>query len=134
MAVDPHQIEKLLLQIIEAKDKLTDTKAILKHYKMESDRLTQLKQAKKELQDQINEEKDRIEDEFYSDETYETASNDEKTYKNQIKELTSELKQVMAQVDTDQQMSTYSYNIKGEKIKMQVERVAKVYLNGKEEK
>ena len=128
------EIEKLLLKLLEIKEKLADSKAILKHYKIQSDRLTQLKQAKKELQEQIREETDRIEDEFYQEADFEKAKNDELTYKNQIKELSSELKQTMAQVDTSEQLSTYNYNIKGEKVKMQVERVAKVYLNGKEEK
>lgn len=128
------EIEKLLLQLMEIKDKLANSKAILKHYKIQSDLLAQLKQAKKEIQEQINDEKDRIEGEFYNDADFEKAKNDELTYKNEIKEKSGELKQKMAQVDTDEQLSTYNYNIKGEKIKMQVERVAKVYINGKEEK
>ena len=40
----------------------------------------------------------------------------------------------MAQVNKDQDLSTYEYNIKGEPLKMQVERVVRVYINGKEEK
>ena len=128
------EIEKLLLKLLQIKEKLANAKAVLKHYKIQSDQLSQLKQAKKELQEQINDEKDRIENEYYADADYEKAKNDELTHKNEIKELNGELKVMMAQVDTDQQLSTYSYNIKGEKIKLQVERVAKVYLNGKEER
>lgn len=134
MTLKPNQIEKLLQELIGIKEKLADAKAILKHYKMQSVRLSELKKAKKELGEQIDEEKDRIESEFYEDKDYEQSKNDELTYKNQIKEKNTELRHAMAQVNVDQQLSTYEYNIQGEPIKMQVERVVKVYLNGKEEK
>ena len=134
MTPTPNQIEKLLEIILQKKSKLEDAKAILKHYKLKSDKLTDLMKVKKELAEQIAEEKDRLENEFYEDKDYETAKNDELTYKNQIREKTAELKQVMAEVDVNQKVSTYDYNIKGEKLKMQVERTVKVYLNGKEEK
>ena len=134
MALKPNQVEKLLVELAEIKDKLADAKAILKDYKVKSDRLSQLKKAKKELAEQIDEEKDRIESDFYEDKDYEQSKNDELTYKNQIKEKSSELREAMAQVNVDQQLSTYEYNVKGEPIKMQVERVVKVYLNGREQK
>jgi len=56
------------------------------------------------------------------------------TLKNQIKEKNAHLRKAMAQVNKDQDLSTYEYNIKGEPLKMQVERVVRVYINGKEEK
>lgn len=134
MTPKPNQIEKLLVEIHEIKDKLEDAKAILKDFKIRSERLTELKKAKKELTEQMEEEKERIENEFYEDKDYEQSKNDELTYKNQIKEKSAELRQAMAQVNTDQQLSTYEYNIKGEPLKMQVERVVKVYINGREQK
>lgn len=134
MTVKPNQIEKLLLELMRIKDKLQDARVILKDFKVRSERLTELKKAKKELWEQIGEEKERIESEFYEDKDYEQSKNDELTYKNQIKEKSGELRQVMAQVNVDQQLSTYEYNIKGEPLKMQVERVVKVYINGREEK
>lgn len=134
MSVQPNQIETLLQALMKKKDKLDDAKAVLKHYKIRSERLTDLMKAKKELSEQIKDEKDRIENEHYEDKDYEQAKNDELTLKNEIKEKSAELRQVMAQVDTDQSVSTYDYNIKGEKVKMQVERNVKVYINGKEER
>jgi hypothetical protein len=132
--IRPNQIEKLLVELITIKEKLANAKEILKSYKVKSDRLTEFQKAKKELMEQISEEKDRIEDEFYSSKDYETSRNDELTYKNQIREKNAELRELMAKVNTDQQLSTYDYNIKGEPLKVQVERVVKVYINGKEEK
>ena len=134
MSVQPNQIEKILVKIVEIKEKLADSRAILKSYKINSDVLKQLKAAKKDLQQQINDEIERIEDEHYSDKTYEDARNKELTEKNELKEANAELREALGKVNTDQQLSTYSYNIKGEKLKVQVERVAKVYINGKEEK
>ncbi|MBU0728037.1 hypothetical protein KKA95_05115 [Patescibacteria group bacterium] len=132
--IKPNQIEKLLQELVEMKDKLVNAKEMLKSFKIKSDRLTDLQKAKKQLLEQIGEEKDRIEDEHYADKDYEQSRNDELTYKNQIREKSAELRQLMSKVDTDKQLSTYDYNIKGEKLKMQVERVVKVYINGKEEK
>ena len=134
MAVQANQIEKTLSEMVKMKQKLEDAKIVLKSYKVKSPALDDLKKAKKELQDQINDEKDRIESEYYEDKDYEVARNDELTYKNQIKEKSAELRQLMAQVNTDQQVSSYDYNIDGEKLKMQVERSVKLYINGKEER
>lgn len=132
--VKPGQIEKKLVEVVGVKEKLLDAKEILKSYKIKSERLTDLVKAKKDISDQVSEEKDRIENEFYEDKDFEQAKNDELTYKNKLKEKNSELRELMSTINIDQQISTYDYNIKGEKLKMQVERVVKVYINGKEEK
>ncbi|MBN2087804.1 hypothetical protein JW758_05640 [Candidatus Peregrinibacteria bacterium] len=132
--VKPGQIEKKLVELMELKEKMLDTKEILKSFKVKSERLTDLVKAKKDISEQVAEEKDRIENEFYEDNDYEKAKNDELTLKNQIKEKNSELREMMKTVEVEKQLLSYDYNIKGEKVKMQVERVVKVYLNGKEEK
>jgi len=134
MSVKPNQIENLLTSLVEMKDKLLNAKAILKGYKITSDRLSQLKVAKKDISMQIQEETKRIEEEMLADKDYEQAKQDEKKYKNSIAEKNGELRELMSQVNIDQTLSTYNYNIKGEELKMQVERVVKVYINGKEEK
>jgi len=128
------KLENLLVQLHELKDKLFLTKTTLKEYKIKSDRLTQLISARKEMNEQIKEEKDRIEDEFYEDPTYETAKNDELTYKNQVKEKTGEIKQATATMNPDQTLFTIDYNVKGEQYKLQIERAPRVYINGKEQK
>jgi len=132
--IKPNQIEKMLVELMEIKDKLQNAREILRGYKITSEKLTQLKRAKKELYQQIEEEKKNIEDGFLDDKDYETAANDELTLKNQIKEKNAELRQTMTQVNRNQDLSTYDYNIKGEQVKMQVQRIVKVYINGKEQK
>ncbi len=130
----PNQIENLLVELVGLKEKMADAKAVLRGYKVQSERLTQLKRAKKDLGAQIEEEKKGIEDEFLENKDYEQAANDELTLKNDMKEKNAELRQVMAQINRDQDLSTYDYNIKGESMKMQVQRVVKVFINGKEER
>lgn len=130
----PNQIEKMLVELMELKDKMANTKAVLRGYKVTSERLTQLKRAKKDLNEQLEEEKKNIEDGFLEDKDYENASNDELDLKNKMKEKNAELRKLMAEVNKGQDLSTYDYNIKGEPLKVQVERVVKVYINGKEER
>ncbi len=130
----PNQIENLLVELMELKDKLMDAKTVLRGYKVRSERLTQLKRAKKDLGEQMEEEKKNIEDEFLEDTDYETAHNDEIEYKNKIKDKSTDLRELMAQVNKGQDLSTYDYNIKGEPTKVQVQRVVKVFINGKEER
>jgi len=130
----PNQIENLLIELMELKEKLVDAKATLCGYKITSERLTQLKRAKKDLNAQIEEEKKTTEDDFLEDKDYEQANNDELTLKNQIKEKNSDLRQLMAQLNRNQDLSTYDYNIKGEPLKIQVQRVVKIFINGREER
>ena len=130
----PNQIENLLVELSELKEKMTDAKAILRGFKVKSERLTQLKRAKKDLGEQMEEEKKNIEDEFLEDTDYEQAHNDELEHKNKIKDKSTELREVMTKVNKGQDLSTYEYNIKGEPMKLQVQRVVKVFINGKEEK
>ncbi len=125
---------KIESELSELKEKLLDAKAVLKGYKIESERLTQLSRAKKQMTGEISEEKKKIEDAFMEDKDFAQAKDDELQYKSGLREKTAELRKLMTQVNPAQQLATYEYNIKGEPVKMQVERVAKIYLNGKEQK
>lgn len=133
-SVKPNEIEKKLVELSELQDRLENAKAILKHYKIKSERLTQLKQAKKELNQQIDDEKKLIEDEFLEDSDYENARNTELTTKNEIKEKNAELRQVMERANPNDQLATYDYNIKNVPVKLQLERRVTIYINGKEAK
>ena len=130
----PNEIENILVDLIGLKEKLQDSRATLRSFKVKSDRLTQLKQAKKNLNEQIEDERKNIEDEFLEDTDYETAYNDEIEYKNKIKDKNTELRELMTRVNKGQDLSNYDYNIKGEPIKLQVQRVVKVFINGREER
>lgn len=134
MTAKVNQVENLLVDLMDLKEKLKDAKEILKDFKVKSDKLTQLTKAKKEMTAQIEEEKRRIEEDLREDKDYEQSKQDELKYKNAITEKNADIKEVMREMNKDQQLSTYDYNIKGEMIKMHVERYVKLYLNGREEK
>ncbi|MBI5412378.1 hypothetical protein HZA43_04395 [Candidatus Peregrinibacteria bacterium] len=130
----PNQVEKMLVELIELKEKLQGAKAILRHYKVTSDELTRLRQAYADLKEKIQDEKNRIENQFLEEKDYEEAYNDDLLYKGQIKEKNAHLRQAMAQINPTENLSTYDYNIKGEMLKLQVQRTVKVYINGREER
>lgn len=132
--LQPFQIEKLLTEIVSIKEDQLNTKALLKHYKISSDNLSRLQNAKKDLQAQIEEEKRQIEENYFADEDYKKAIEDEMKQKIHLREKNTQLKELLAKVRTNEELSTYNYNINGENIKMQVEKSLKVYLNGKEAK
>ena len=123
-------IDLILEQLFTIKEKLADSKAILKNYKVQSEKLTQLKLVKKELAEKIKEETDSIENEFYNDVDYEKAKNDELTFKNQIKEKTSELKTTLAVKYKTSDLITDSRLVKGQQLKLQLEFAPTVYVNG----
>lgn len=134
MAVSQVTIEKLLSDLLAIKEKIADNKAILKHYKVQSEQLAQLKNAYKELKRQIDDEKKRIEEEFFLDVDYEQAKKDELTYSSELKEKVGELKTVLSQVERTEDLVSLEYNINNEPMKVQLERIMKVYVNGNEQK
>lgn len=128
------QLEKLLLQLLKLKKKIDDNKAILKSYKIKSDRLTQLTAAKKDLQVQIEEEKNRIEEELMEDVDYAEAKKDEKELKVELAETNADIKEILNDVKMQTLTASYDYTIDGEPVKVQVEKFVKFFLNGKEQK
>lgn len=132
--VKPGQIERTLLELADLEEKIQGAKDILRHFKIKSDRLDQLKTAHKELKEQIDEEKNRIEQGFLEDADYEQAMNESLDLKPKIKDKKTQLRELMASANKNQELSTHEFNVKGEPVKIQVQRVVKVYINGKEQK
>ena len=128
------KLEKQLLELLRVKKKLDDYKALLKNYKIKSDRLTQLVAAKKDLQMQIEEEKNRIENELMEDNDYADAKKKEKEAKIEIKEANSDIRETLTEIKMNTLTASYDYMIEGEQLKVQVEKFVKFYLNGKEQK
>lgn len=128
------QLEKLLLQLLQVKKKTDDNKALLKSYKIKSDRLTQLVAAKKDVQAQIEEEKNRIEEELMEDTDYAEAKKTEKELKVELTEVNADIKEILNDVKMQTLTASYDYTIDGAPVKLQVEKFVKFYLNGKEQK
>ena len=127
-------VENLLVELTRLQDKIFLDKTVLEDYKIKSDRLTQLTSARKEMSEQIKEEKNRIENEFYQDEVYEKVKNDSRTHKNEVKKKISEIKQATMTMNPEQTIFTIDYNVRGEQLKLQIERRPSLYINGKEQK
>lgn len=125
------QIDSILNALMLIQGKLQGSKDILKHYKIKSERLTQLKRAKKELGEQIAEEKDRIESEYYEDKDYEQAKNDQLTYKNEIKEKKSELGVILHSKYKAPTLQTEEHIVNGEPVKLQLQFIPDIYINGR---
>lgn len=125
------QMQLILQEIVRTQNELKSTRVVLSHYKFKSEKLTQLKRAKKELIDQINDEKKMIEDEFLEDADYEKAINDKLTLGNKLKELKSELKEAAAKKYEAKQLATEDHLVEGEQYKLQLEFAPTIYLNGK---
>lgn len=128
------QLEKLLLQLIKLKEKTADNKALLKNYKIKSDRLTQLLSAKKDLMVQVDEEKNRIEDEMMEDIDYADAKKTEKELKVQLTETNADIREELIEMKMNNLTASLDYVIEGEPIKLQIEKLVKFFLNGKEQK
>ncbi|QQR84223.1 hypothetical protein IPJ72_03500 [Candidatus Peregrinibacteria bacterium] len=134
MSVQSNQIENLLVEVMKLQESIKNAQAVLKHYRIQSPELTLLKKTKKELTEQIEQEKARIEDEFLADPDFETARNDELTHKNDLKEKNALLRKLLSELNPAETLSNYEYNINGEALRLQVEKTAKVFINGKEQK
>lgn len=128
------KLEKMLLELFKLKEKISDNKALLKNYKIKSDRLTQLLSAKKDLMMQIEEEKNRIEDEMLEDKDYAEAKKSEKELKIELKEKNADIREELNEIKMTTLTASFDYMIEGEPVKVQIEKFVKFYLNGKEEK
>lgn len=128
------KLEKLLLELLKLQEKSTNNKALLKQYKIKSDRLTQLLSAKKDLMAQINEEKERIEDEMMEDNDFAYAKKTEKELKIKIKETKSEMRAELVQMKMNGLTASLDYVVEGQPVKVQIEKNVTFYLNGKEQR
>ena len=126
------EIPKQLAKVADAKLSLADNKIILGHFKIKSDKLSQLVGAKKNLMEQIYEEKKRIEDEFLEDIDYKTAREDEVKLKAKVKEAVVELRALVGAKYKAPGLQTIDYAVHGEQMKLQLEFAPRVYINGKE--
>lgn len=128
------KLEKLLIEFLKLNKQQDDNRALLKSYKIKSDRLTQLTAAKRDLQAQIEEEKNRIEGELLEDNDYAEAKKTEKEMKIEISEKKSEIRIVLDEVNQNRMNAEYDYMLEGSPLKMQMERTVRFFLNGKEQK
>jgi len=129
------QIQNLVESIAKIDEEIKGNKDILKNYKIKSDELTRMSAQKKELQDAINEEKERIENVHAEDPTFAEARADEQRLTNQKKEKIAELKQAMKLKHAGKMANIFKEEVmtaSGGQMLLNLEFAPRVYLNGKE--
>lgn len=129
------EIEKALRELGNQKKFLDGAKEYLKENKPSSERLEKLEEAKKELMKEIKEERDRLENEqIEADEEYKKALHDELKAKNNIKELTASIKNLLTEYQSTSGKRTLNLDINfgNHFLKIMSQISAKVFINGKE--
>ena len=83
---------------------------------------------------QVEEEKNRIEDELMEDNDYADAKKTEKELKAQTTETNADIREELAEMKMNTLTASLDYVIEGEPIKVQIEKFVKFFLNGREQK
>lgn len=126
------QINKLIKETAEIKEKISDKKIILNHFKITSQKLIELKRAKRGINEQIKEEKDRIESEHYENKDYEEAKNETLTLKKKLFEKVTQLKLAYRNKFRPPALQSEDLHVNGERLSVICEFSTKLYINGKE--
>ncbi|MDF2379346.1 MAG: hypothetical protein P1V18_03950 [Candidatus Gracilibacteria bacterium] len=124
----------LVHKIFDAKDNMKDVKNALKAYKITSEPLEELKAARKELTQQINDEKDRIEGEFQKDDTYMKLREQKLDAEEKIAVAKQELRIAMMDETLEKQFVEMKLEVNGVPMKLQTQVKVDLYFNGKVEK
>lgn len=128
------QISNLIQSLEKIDEEIKGNKAVLKHFKIDSDDLRKIKEQKKILDEAIKEEKERIENIYLEDEDYAEAVKSEKKLKNQRTEKIAELKSLLAKRHASNMQTHFKdelYTPNGQMV-MHLEFKPVAYLNGKE--
>lgn len=121
-------------RLVRAKEKLKDIKNALKAYKVTSEPLEDLKRTRKELTQQINDEKDRIEAEFQKDQTYNKLREDVLDAEEKIAVAKQDLRVMLREQAMQNEFVELQFEINGIPFKLQSQAKVALYFNGKEEK
>lgn len=121
-------------RMFRAKDDLKEIKNALKAYKVTSEKMEELKKARKEFTQQINEEKDRIEAEFQKDKTYNELREKVLDAEEKIAVAKQDLRTVLRDEALKQDFVEIQFEVNGIPFKLQSQAKVAIYFNGKEEK
>jgi len=126
--------QALLERMFRAKDELKETKNALKAYKVTSEKMEELKKARKEFTDQINDEKARIEGEFQKDKTYNELREKVLDAEEKIAVSKQDLRVLLKQKAMENEFFEMQFDVNGIPFKLQSQAKVALYFNGKEEK
>ena len=127
------KVEQLALDIFEAKRKRKEVNRELKAYKITSEKLEELKKARKQYNDQIKEEKERIEEEFKKDETYNELREEKESSEETIANSKLELKILLTGEAKNSGSVKYEVDVHGQKLQIYAQLSLGLFLDGKQE-
>lgn len=126
--------QALVERLFHAKDDLKDVKNALKAYKVTSEKLEELKKARKEYSQQIAEEKVRIEAEFQKDKTYNELREKVLDCEEKIAVAKQDLRVALRDKAMKNEFVEIAIEVDGQPVKLQSQVKVALYFNGKEEK
>ena len=121
-------------RMFRAKDELKDLKNALKAYKVTSESMEELQKTRKELTQQINDEKDRIEAEFQQDKTYNELREKVLDAEEKIAVAKQDLRTILREEAMKSDFVEMQFEVNGIPFKLQSQAKVAIYFNGKEEK
>lgn len=127
------KIELILGKISQAKIEHSEIKERLKDFPIYSDHLRDLKQQIKDLNQAKEDEEKRIEAEF-DEQEYKGIKEEERAVLAAIKSHIRDLHQLISEVPLSHDLEVVELKANGDYQKVQIERVRRVYINGKEQK
>lgn len=126
--------QAMVERMFRAKDDLKELKNALKAYKITSEKLEELKKARKEFTDQINDEKDAIEAGFQKDKTYNEIREKVLDAEEKIAVSKQDLRVLLKEKAKETEFFEMEFEVNGIPFKLQSQAKVALYFNGKEEK
>jgi len=126
--------QALVERMFHAKDEVKELKNALKAYKVTSEKMEELKKARKEFTDQINDEKDKIEAGFQKDKTYNELREKVLDHEEKIAVAKQDLRVLLKEKAKDNEFFEMEFDVNGVPFKLQSQAKVALYFNGKEEK
>ena len=128
------KVQAAVEKLYRSKDDLRDVKNALKHFKVTSELLEELRKAKKDIGGQFNEEKERIEAEFSKDGTYNKLREEKLDKEEQIALAKQDLRKSLEKETIANGMAEIEVEVDGMPVKLQTQVRVELYFNGVEEK
>ncbi|MDP3975814.1 MAG: hypothetical protein Q8P95_02760 [bacterium] len=126
--------QALVQKLFDAKDQLRETKGALRAYKVTSEKMEELKKARKEFSDQINEEKEKVEAEFQKDPAYIKLREEALDAQEKIALAKQDLRVVLKEQAMKEGFVEIQVEVNGMPVKLQSQAKVALYFNGKDEK
>jgi len=125
-----NRVQQFALQLFDAKDELRDVKNTLKLYKLESEKLSKLKEYKKKLNAEWKEEKLRLETEFQEDPAYNKLREKQLDAKEKVAISKQYLKTLLIGEAKQNDNVSLEVYVHGKQIKIQAQLTLKLFANG----